>query len=152
MTVANGVGKGILYFNVCWSRNLHIAIAIAVAATFRYGLSLWPQSQSWLKAVDTIGNCQRPVVSLGVPQHMHTITNLWKFELWDMNEIKNTLVTRSCVLSDAMISRPQILRHFRGSRFSQCFIIPTSPYYSLLSEVLCKNKYYINSYYLAAAT
>ena len=34
-----------------------------------------------LKTVDTIGNCQRPVFSLGVSQHMHKITNLWKFEL-----------------------------------------------------------------------
>ena len=52
------------------------------------------------------GNCQRPVFSLGVSQHMHKITNLWTFELnWssnlrDNNERKNTLVTRSCVLSD----------------------------------------------------
>ena len=29
-----------------------------------------------LKAVDTIGNCQRAVFSLGVSQHMHKITNL----------------------------------------------------------------------------
>ena len=29
-----------------------------------------------LKTLDTIGNCLRPVFSLGVPQHMHTITNL----------------------------------------------------------------------------
>ena len=28
------------------------------------------------KAVDTIGNCQRPVFSLGVYQRMHKITNL----------------------------------------------------------------------------
>ena len=34
-----------------------------------------------LKTVDTIGNCQRPVFSLGVSQHMHKITNVWKFEL-----------------------------------------------------------------------
>ena len=34
-----------------------------------------------LKAVDTIGNCQRPVFSLGVSKHMHKIPNLWKFEL-----------------------------------------------------------------------
>ena len=62
---------------------------------------------SVLKTLDTIGNCQRTVFSLGVSQHMHKITNLWKFELkWsskvqDMNELKNTIVTRSCVLSDA---------------------------------------------------
>ena len=34
----------------------------------------------WLKTLDTIGNCQRPVFPLGVSQHyMHKITNLWKF-------------------------------------------------------------------------
>ena len=60
-----------------------------------------------LKTVDIIGNCQRPVFSLGVSQYIHKITNLWKFELnrssklQDNNERKNTLVTRSCVLSDA---------------------------------------------------
>ena len=63
--------------------------------------------ESVLKAVDTIGNCQRPVWSLGVSQSMHKITNLWKFEpnpsskLRDDNERKNTLVTGSCVLLDA---------------------------------------------------
>ena len=34
-----------------------------------------------LKTVDTIGDCQRPVFSLCVSQHMHTKTNLYKFEL-----------------------------------------------------------------------
>ena len=29
------------------------------------------------------------------------------------------------------------LRHFRGSCFSQCFILSTSPHYSLPSKVLC---------------
>ena len=59
------------------------------------------------KTVDTIGNCQRPVFSLGVSQNMQKITNLWKLELnWssklrDNNERKNTLVTQSCVLADA---------------------------------------------------
>ena len=31
---------------------------------------------SFLKTLGTIGNCQRPVFSLGVSQHMHNITNL----------------------------------------------------------------------------
>ena len=34
-----------------------------------------------LKTLETIGNCQRPVFSLGVAQHLHKITNLWKFEV-----------------------------------------------------------------------
>ena len=60
----------------------------------------------YLKTVATIGNCQRPVFSPGVSQHMHKITNLWKFELnrssklRDNNERKNTLVTRSSVRLD----------------------------------------------------
>ena len=51
-----------------------------------------------LKTLDTIGNCRRPVFSLGVSQHMYKITNLWKFELnWssklrDIKARKNTLV------------------------------------------------------------
>ena len=37
-------------------------------------------NRSCLKTTDTIGNCQRPAFPLGVSQHMHKITNLWKFE------------------------------------------------------------------------
>ena len=35
-----------------------------------------PCNSAMLKTLDTIGNCQRPVESLGVSQHMHEITNL----------------------------------------------------------------------------
>ena len=51
------------------------------------------------------GNCQRPVFSLGVSQHMHKITSLWQFglnrssKLWENDERKNTLIGRICVLS-----------------------------------------------------
>ena len=34
-----------------------------------------------LKAVGTIGNCQRLAFTVGTSQHMHKITNLWKVEL-----------------------------------------------------------------------
>ena len=78
----------------------------------------WNTSHDWLiclkqiqhyllKAVDTIGNCQRLAFTVGVSQHMHKISNLWKFEhnLSSSCEItmkeKNILVTWSCVLSDA---------------------------------------------------
>ena len=100
--------------------------------------------------------------SLGVSQHMYKITNLWKFELnWssklrDNNKWKKkkSCHTKLCAFR-CLISRPQFLnlrspnqirgklllswklRHFRVSRFSQCFILPTSPHYSLPSEVLC---------------
>ena len=113
------------------------------------------RKEKYLKSgwVDTNGNCQRLVFTVCVSQHMHK-TNLWKFELNRSSKLrdnykrKNTLVTRSCVLSNACISRPQILNlgsrnhiheklllsrkllHFRGSCFSQCFVLSTSPHYS----------------------
>ena len=34
-----------------------------------------------LKALNTFGNCQRPVFSLGVSPNMHKLTNLCKFGL-----------------------------------------------------------------------
>ena len=114
-----------------------------------------------LKTLDTIGNCQRPVFSLGVSKHMHKITNLWKFELnWssklqDNNERKKYRCHMKLCAFRCLISRPQILNlrsrnqvrgklllsrklhHFRGSRFSQCFILSTAPHYLLPSKVLC---------------
>ena len=106
--------------------------------------------------LDTIGNCQRLVFTVGVSQHMHKITNLWKFELnrssklRDNNERKKPCHTKLCVFW-CLILRPQILNlrsrsqlllsrklgHFRGSCFSQCFILSTSPHYLLPCKVLC---------------
>ena len=68
----------------------------------------WQSLGLVLKAVDTIGNCQRLDCSVGVSQHMHKITNLrkcelnWSSKLQENNGRKNTLVV-SCVLSDARI-------------------------------------------------
>ena len=59
-----------------------------------------------LKGWYTNGNCERPVFSLGVSNHNHTITSLWKFglnrslKLRENDDRKNTLVGRICVLSD----------------------------------------------------
>ena len=73
--------------------------------------------QLGLKTLDTIGNCQRPVFSLGVSQHtcMHKITNLWKFELDWSSELqdnyerkKHPCHTKLCAFK-CLISRPQIL-------------------------------------------
>ena len=60
-----------------------------------------------LKTLETNGKCQRVVSTVGVSQHMHKITNLWRFELnrshklRNINERKNTLVAIGNVLSDA---------------------------------------------------
>ena len=65
----------------------------------------WWHQTFKLKALDTIGNCQRPVFSLAESQHIHKLTNLWKVKLnrssklRDNNERKSTLVTRCCALS-----------------------------------------------------
>ena len=112
-----------------------------------------------LKAVDTIGSCQRLAFTVGVSQHMHKITNLWKFELnrssklGDNNEKrKHPGHTKLCPFR-WLISRPQVLNlvsksnswkkllsrklwHFRGSRFSQRFIPSTPPHYSSPRKVL----------------
>ena len=110
-----------------------------------------------IKTLDTIGNCQRPVFSLTwcISKFMHEITNLWKFvlnqssNLRDNNERKkHSCHTKLCAFR-WLISRPQVLNlrsqnqthgklllfrkvlHFIGSRFSQCFTLPTSPHYLL---------------------
>ena len=113
-----------------------------------------------LKAVDTIGNCQRLAFTVGVSQHMHTIITQWKFELNRLSNLRDNSERKKhpCHIKlyafRWLISRPQVLNlrsrnqirgkllsrklwHFRGSRFSQCFIPSTSPHYSLPSKVLC---------------
>jgi hypothetical protein len=112
-----------------------------------------------LKAVDTISNCQRLAFTVGVSQHMHKITNLWKFELnWslklrDNNERKkHPCHTKLCTLRwlTPQVLNPrspnqicgklllsQKLWHLRGSCFSQCCIPSTSPHYSSPRKVLC---------------
>ena len=101
-----------------------------------------------LKAVDTIGNCQRLAFTVSVSQHMHKTTNLWKFELnrssnlRDNNERKkHPCHTKLCVFI-WLISRPQVCSKLEVSKsnswkitsFSktmlQCFIPSTSPHYS----------------------
>ena len=94
---------------------------------------------------------------------MHTITNLWKFELnrssklRDNNERKKGPCHMKLCAFICLISRPQILnlryrnqirgklllsrklQHFRGGRFSQWFIPSTSPHYSLPSKIYTNN-------------
>ena len=113
-------------------------------------------SATTLKTLDTIGDCQRPVYSLGVSQQMHKITNLWKFELSWLCEVarykwkkktplshhgRTKLCAFRCLRSWNQIREKLFLswklRYFRGSCFSQCFILSTSPHYSLPSKFLC---------------
>ena len=97
-----------------------------------------------------------------VSQHMHKITNLWKFELnWSSNlrdnneREKHPCHTKLCAFR-WLISRPQVLNlrsrnqipgklllsrklwHFRRRRFSQCSLPSTSPHYSSSRKVVCE--------------
>ena len=117
---------------------------------------------SALKTLDTISNCQRPVFSLAVSHRMHEITNLWQFELnrssklrYNNNRNKYPYHTKLCAFR-CLILRPQFLNlrsrnqchgklllsrkpnlhYFRGSRFSQCFILTTALHYFLPSNCL----------------
>ena len=91
-----------------------------------------------LKALDTFGNCQRPVFSLGVSQHMHKISNLWKVGLNWSTKSQEKKEKHPCFLmpekdfslksfSDLNIGvRNHLflkkLHYFRGCCFSQCLL------------------------------
>ena len=116
-----------------------------------------------LTALDTTGNCQRPVFSLGVSQHMHKITNLWKFELnWssklrDKNERKKThLVTQSCVLSDAWfrvsnskseVSKSKSWKITLFSKTSEGAFFHNVLYYQPLPTTRYQVRFYANNYF-----
>ena len=110
----------------------------------------------WKLPIVWLSNCQRPVFSTGVSHHNHKITSLWTFGLnWssklrENDKSKNTLVGRICVLSDKnkrLLARSLLLFseklplsqkrcYFRGSHFSQCFILSTALQCSLPSQFL----------------
>ena len=55
-----------------------------------------------LKTLDTIGNCQRPVFSLCVYQHVHKGTILWKFERDWSSELRGNYERKNPPLSHKM--------------------------------------------------
>ena len=82
--------------------------------------------------------CQRPAFSLGVSQHMHKITNLWKFEL---NRSHKVVWSRGLKLEFKYFSEKLLLCHkvcyFKGSLFSQCFIPSTTLHCLLPTKFFC---------------
>ena len=102
------------------------------------------------KALDTFDICQRPVFSHGAFELN------WSLKLRENNERKNTLVTQvMCFQMLQIFLRLQLrswipfiyyseklllsqkLCYFRGSGFSQCFILPTTLHCWLPSKFLC---------------
>ena len=108
-----------------------------------------------LKTLDTISNCQKPVFSLGVSHHMHKITTCENFSSIGRRSCEITMkkiitfshevVCFQMLYFETSSSKSEVskshswkitffsrkLRHFRGSCFSQCFILSPSPHYSL---------------------
>ena len=56
---------------------------------------------------------------------------------WDLKNL--ILKSRNQILGKLLLFRK--LHHFRGSRFSQCFILSTSPYYSLPGRFYANNNF-----------
>ena len=90
----------------------------------------------WRQSVPTFGNCQSPVFSLGVSQHMHKITNLWKFGLnWSLklqedNERKKQLCcTNLCAFRCPKTTTMLLQRE-------QCFKLSTALWCSLPNKFL----------------
>ena len=108
-------------------------------------------------------NCQKPVFSLGVSQQVHKITNLWKVELNRSSMLlnkrkKNTLVTRSCVLSDAWfrdlhsksevsISNPWKILFSRKLRYFRGAVSHNVLYYQQLLITCDQVSFYANNYF-----
>ena len=128
---------------------------------------MWGKWKMLIRAwpVDTIGNCQRPVFSLDVSHHMHhEITNLSTFKLNRSSKLRIIMKEKAplshevvCFLMldfDTSNSKSEVSKsnsrkitsfskttYFRGNRFSQCLIPPTSPHYSLPSNVYASNNF-----------
>ena len=107
--------------NVFFKRLYIYIMQSCVLLTYRgtfFSITFQSHNQTYtdlLKTVDTIGNCQRPVFSLSVSQHMHKITNLWKFEIDWSSELRDNYERKKHPRHTklwafrCLISRPQIL-------------------------------------------
>ena len=110
----------------------------------------WYSSVS-LKALKTFGNCGRPVFSLGASH----LWNLWKWAHRRCRRIMNEktpLIITICMcfrcmnkasglkyLWNTLVGNYLCFKcyYFRGSRFSQRFILSAAPHCSLPSKFLC---------------
>ena len=123
-----------------------------------------------LKALDTFGNCQRPVLSL-VPTHrhnmfyLHVITNLWKLflnwssKLQENNERKNTLVAQIVCFQTCQIQNKRLQawksftiweinnlfrKNYRYMYSVRYFSGSRCPYYQQLSIARYQDCFYAN--------
>ena len=71
------------------SRSSHSRNWLRNKTVFTLSQIPWLTQFTYLKTLDTIGYCQRPLFSLGVSQHIQKITNLCKFELNWSSELRD---------------------------------------------------------------
>ena len=71
-----------------------------------------------LKALDTFGNCQRPVFSLGVSIGRQSCERIME----EKTPLSHKLCAFRCLNSRPQLRSPQKLQYFRWGRYSQCFI------------------------------
>ena len=64
------------YLVVCLSIYCLEECSFFMSVPWKLQIVVWPLNFLQLKTLDTFGDCQRPVFSLGVSQLMHKITNL----------------------------------------------------------------------------
>ena len=99
-----------------------------------------------LKGRYTFGYCQRPVFSLGVSQHRHKITSLWKFglnrssKLRENYETKKTPVRQICVLSDRnkrLLARSLLLFKWESTSFSKTTLPQRESFSTMFYTINC---------------
>ena len=124
---------------------------------FLKGFLVQNHDTCFVTALDTFGNCQRPVFSLGVSQHGHKITNLWigRRSCKRIMEEKTLLSHKLCAFR-CLLSRPHLrslnqlkyfseklilsqkLHYFRaGEPFLTLFFISIALHCLLPSQILC---------------
>ena len=106
-------------------------------------------SNGFIKGSLDTGNCQRLAFTVGVSQHMHKQTNLWKFELnrssklRDNNERRKHPFHTKLYAFRWLISRPQVL-NLRSRNQIRGKLLPFSKTMALQRELFLTMLYTIN--------
>ena len=106
-----------------------------------------------LKTLDTIGNCQRLVFTFGVSEHMHKITNLWKFELSSSSKLRdiNERKKHPC-RTMVLILIPQILNLRSQNQISRKLLLSQrelflTMFYTFNLITRYQERFYDNNYF-----
>ena len=105
---------------------------------------LWIWLDDW-RVLEDNGNCQRLVFSLGVSQHMHKISNLWKLELNWSSKFCEIILKEKTPLSHEVVcvqmldfetsnSKPEVSKSNSGktNSFSKTTPLQREPYLTMI--------------------